>query len=797
MKFSNLSIRTKLVLGAGVLFAGAMCAIVFGGTAMMYSAAGNEAESRARALIGQYEALASGQMGGVISLARSVAASVEGLIAQGNVNRDQLVQVMSAASGSRPTLVGMTLVFEPNALGNDASFIGHPTSDPAGRFSTWYGNQEGKVLTGAMEIGAANESSYATPLREDRNTLLPPRAIEIEGATITLTTIAIPVHRNGKAVGVLTADLSVDTIAEVISQLRPFDVGNVMLISNDNQWVANPDPALVGTTLTPDLAAAMLDTSLLNRGLYYVDPEGVQQFVVSAPMTFEGVTDQWTMLMGVPAKTIFAGVDQMRNMALAAALGLLVLVLAVVWFGAGLLAKPIRKMTGIMDGLAEGDYDVVVPYGDNRDELGAMARAVEVFRQNGLKVSQMTEAEAARIIADQANRQAMMTELQGAFGAVVDAAIAGDFGKRVETEFPDPELNGLASSINSLVANVENGLEETGRVLTALANTDLTQRMEGDYQGAFANLKADTNAVADKLSEVVSQLRSTSRSLKTATGEILSGANDLSERTTKQAATIEETSATMEQLAATVLQNAQRAKEASVNAGEVTKTAEQGGQVMQQANQAMTAIEASSGKISNIIGLIDDIAFQTNLLALNASVEAARAGDAGKGFAVVAVEVRRLAQSAASASADVKVLIEQSAGEVGLGSRLVSDAAARLSTMLETARANNQLMEGIARDSREQASAIEEVNIAVRTMDEMTQHNAALVEETNAAIEQTEAQASALDQIVAVFNTGEERAAATVVKAPRAATRPTKMHKAAQAYLSQGNAAISADWNEF
>jgi len=185
-------------------------------------------------------------------------------------------------------------------------------------------------------------------------------------------------------------------------------------------------------------------------------------------------------------------------------------------------------------------------------------------------------------------------------------------------------------------------------------------------------------------------------------------------------------------------------------------------------------------------------------LALNASVEAARAGDAGKGFAVVAVEVRRLAQSAASASADVKVLIEQSAGEVGLGSRLVSDAAARLAAMLDAARANDQLMDGIARESREQASAIEEVNIAVRAMDEMTQHNAALVEETNAAIEQTEAQATALDAIVAVFNTGPEREAPMRAATPAAApTRPANVRKAAQAYLSQGNAAISADWNEF
>jgi methyl-accepting chemotaxis protein len=432
-----------------------------------------------------------------------------------------------------------------------------------------------------------------------------------------------------------------------------------------------------------------------------------------------------------------------------------------------------------------------------------MAKAVEVFRQNGLKVAEMTEAEAARIVSDQQARSAMMTELQRSFGQVVDAAVAGDFSRRVDVEFPDAELNALAASVNNLVATVDRGLGETGEVLSALADTDLTKRMQGDYEGAFARLKNDTNAVADKLSDIVAQLKETSRSLKTATGEILSGANDLSERTTKQAATIEETSAAMEQLASTVMQNAERAKEASHVAATVTRTAEEGGQVMGEANSAMERITASSAKISNIIGLIDDIAFQTNLLALNASVEAARAGEAGKGFAVVAVEVRRLAQSAAEASSEVKVLIEQSGTEVKTGSKLVADAAARLEAMLEAARSSNALMDGIARESREQASAIEEVNTAVRTLDEMTQHNAALVEQTNAAIEQTEAQANELDRVVDIFTvSGAAPAAygkpAGTPVAPRGIKGlQEKVKKAARSYLSQGNAAIDKDWAEF
>jgi methyl-accepting chemotaxis protein len=541
------------------------------------------------------------------------------------------------------------------------------------------------------------------------------------------------------------------------------------------------------------------------QGSYFVsyafkDKDGVYKDKVTYAQAF--APWGWTIATGVLLTTVQAIFWQAALTSAVITVGVMVVLLLLGALIARSISRPIGRLNANMVRLADNDFDIVLEGQDRRDEIGDMVRAVDVFRANGLRISQMTEAEAARIIADQAARQQMMSQLQLAFGQVVDAAIAGDFGRRVETEFPDPELNGLASSVNALVGTVERGLTETGLVLTALANTDLTRRMEGEYQGAFARLKADTNAVGDTLSDVVNRLKGTSRALKTATGEILSGANDLSERTTKQAATIEETSAAMEQLASTVLQNAERAKDASVNANEVTRTAEEGGAVMEKANAAMSAIEASSAKISNIIGLIDDIAFQTNLLALNASVEAARAGDAGKGFAVVAVEVRRLAQSAASASAEVKVLIEQSAGEVGLGSRLVSDAAARLSAMLVAARANNQLMEGIARESREQASAIEEVNIAVRQMDEMTQHNAALVEETNAAIEQTEAQASELDLIVDVFTTGESRQmAAEPAPAGRprkpVATATARVGRAAQSYLSHGNAAVASDWNEF
>ena len=220
---------------------------------------------------------------------------------------------------------------------------------------------------------------------------------------------------------------------------------------------------------------------------------------------------------------------------------------------------------------------------------------------------------------------------------------------------------------------------------------------------------------------------------------------------------VQQTTTTVASLSGTVNENAKRAEEANRSVGNASRIALESGTAMDSANKAMEQISTSSSKISSIIGMIDDIAFQTNLLALNASVEAARAGEAGKGFAVVAVEVRRLAQSAAEASAEIKHLIEISAGEVQAGTHVVMQIAEQIGALNVSVRESAKLIGDIAEASRSQAISIGEVAVSVRQMDEITQHNAALVEETNAAIEQTENQAAELDEIVAVFELGDAR----------------------------------------
>ncbi|WP_317186269.1 methyl-accepting chemotaxis protein [Devosia sp. BK] len=799
MRLNSLPIRVSL-------FAGVVIALVFCvGMSFLVQHIGTSVEQQTTALQAETTRSLSEKVSRDLVLAEQTAVDIATTTAAmktaGITDRAAYDGVLQAMLAANPELLATWSAWQPQALdGRDAEFAGQAPWDVTGRFVPYWQRGSGTIvqemLTGYDTPGAGD---YALlPKSLDRAVAIEPYPYVVGGQEILITSFGVPIKVGGAYVGTAGIDLSLGSINAELSQMRPFDTGNVALVSATGIVVAHPDASLVGKTLPADNPLAQLVQKSL-ASTDYVETEaagtdGAPWRYMAVSFAAGGTQDRWSVVSLVPQATLSAAVSEARWAIIGLSALCIIAAIAIVFvLMLRLVGRPLGKLGATVETMAKGNYDLTVPYMTRKDEIGTLSRSVDVFRDNGLKVAAMTEAEAVRVIRDRDERAKMMAELQSAFGNVVDAAIAGDFSRRVNSEFPDAELNALAHGVNTLVETVDAGLDETGRVLAALANTDLTQRIQGNYSGAFAKLKNDTNAVADRLTDVVGQLRGTSRSLRTATAEILSGANDLSDRTTKQAATIEQTSAAMEQLARTVIDNASQAETASKKAEDVSRSAEEGGSLMNDANSAMDRITQSSAKISNIIGMIDDIAFQTNLLALNASVEAARAGEAGKGFAVVAVEVRRLAQSAAQASSDVKQLIEQSTVEVSAGSRLVANAADRLVSMLEAVRENSALLNAIARGSREQASAIEEVSTAVRQMDEMTQHNAALVEEINASIEQTEAQASELDHVVDVF-----RISHVEQRAPeRAPARPAAKASTAAKYQVQGNAALAQDWSEF
>jgi methyl-accepting chemotaxis protein len=305
-----------------------------------------------------------------------------------------------------------------------------------------------------------------------------------------------------------------------------------------------------------------------------------------------------------------------------------------------------------------------------------------------------------------------------------------------------------------LQMNVESVLQSTAVVMNAMAEGDLTKLMQGDYEGDFAQLQQAINGTVSKMASVVQDITEAAMNISAAASEISQGNVDLSQRTEEQASSLEETASSMEELTSTVRQNSDNARQANQLAMDAREKAEKGGEVIQSAIQAMAAINTSSKKVADIIGVIDEIAFQTNLLALNAAVEAARAGEQGRGFAVVASEVRNLAQRSASAAKEIKALINDSGERVREGTALVDESGKTLEEIVDGAKRVGDIISEIAAAGLEQASGIEQVNKAVSQMDEMTQQNAALVEQAAAASESLDEQGHNLQQMMAFFDTG-------------------------------------------
>lgn len=335
--------------------------------------------------------------------------------------------------------------------------------------------------------------------------------------------------------------------------------------------------------------------------------------------------------------------------------------------------------------------------------------------------------------------------------AMIDSAGKGDYSVRMDMEGKVGFFEKLAFGLNQLVETTDIAINDVVRVLSSLAQGDLTQKIEGHYEGSFARLKDDTNQTVDKLTEVIGEVLSSSTSVHTGADELAQGNANLSQRTEEQASSLEETASSMEEMTANVKQSEGGAKEAASLAIEAQTKAERGGTIVNKAVSAMEAINSSSKQIADIIGVIDEIAFQTNLLALNAAVEAARAGEQGKGFAVVAGEVRSLAQRSAGAAKEIKDLIRDSVEKVNDGAELVNESGGTLQEIVEAVNEVVSRVQNIAEATVEQATGINQVNVAVSQMDSMTQQNAALVEEAAAASEAMAEQAKKMQSVLAFF----------------------------------------------
>ena len=464
------------------------------------------------------------------------------------------------------------------------------------------------------------------------------------------------------------------------------------------------------------------------------------------------------------------------------AIGILLSLLLALWISMSKIAKPLNQLGLRMGALANGDLAVEIDGQNRRDEVGTMARAVQVFKDNAVALKE-SEAQA------ETQRRAAEEE-------------------RVRNEALRAEA---ARQVQRVVTGLGSGLER-------MAQGDLTYRITDEFVDEYIKVREDFNAAIEQLQDTIKNIATSTSEVSSAASEISASTSDLSQRTEEQAASLEETSASMEQISVTVKKNAENAQQANQFATQTAAVADRGGEVVARAVAAMARIEESSGKISDIISVIDEIARQTNLLALNAAVEAARAGEAGRGFAVVASEVRSLAQRSSQAAKDIKDLITNSSDQVQEGVELVNKAGASLTEIVESIKKVAEIVADIAVASNQQATGIDQINIALTQMDEVTQQNSALVEENAATAKTLEQQSGAMSESVGAFKLQRMEAAARAAPppvvalkrapsaaAPAPARTPAKRlaasRRGAPAGRTRGALALAeksdAEWKEF
>ncbi|OCJ17481.1 chemotaxis protein [Rhizobium sp. AC44/96] len=710
------------------------------------------------------------------------ARSMAGTISRGQegkyLDRKSVVDMLKANVEHNQFAFGSWFAEEPNAFdGQSPTMAGKVDfgSSKDGTFNPYWTKKKDGGFTFSTFDSDYKAGWYALAAASKKGALSPPYAETTTGENTAMTSIAYPVMSGGKLIGVSGVDISLKSLRDKLSSLHPFGNGRVTLLSQSADWIVAPKAEL---SMKPydgvglDAVKSAL-TSLQPAVVKDLTFDGFEPFDrVVYPFALPDVNTSWVILVDVPHSAINAPVqDQTLMMVIAGILVLIAVMIALYAAVRSFVQRPLSGLVASVKALSDGSYEQAVAGQDRADEIGSVAKALEGFRF-ALADTQRLEAEA--------NSQR-------------DAAEA----ERGRSESERQQSVTLQRHIVSIV----------GAGLSELSQGNLGHRITDDFPGEYGKLKQDFNAALESLEETIKTMNLSVVNIGSGTSEISGSASDLAKRTEQQAASLEETAAALNELTAQVNSSAENARTAADNVNHACADAEKSGEVVRKAIASMHGIEQSSTEVSRIIGVIDEIAFQTNLLALNAGVEAARAGEAGKGFAVVAQEVRELAQRSANAAKEIKTLINTSAVQVKEGVDLVGRAGDTLHKISEQVMGINNLIREISASASEQAIGLKEVNQAMNQMDQVTQQNAAMVEETTAASVALNDEAQTLQQLVTRFRVGGSsnaaalRSTAQQMRAPAApAYRPVAPAPAPRRAVAQsrGSAALAQDsWEEF
>jgi methyl-accepting chemotaxis protein len=712
-------------------------------------------------------------VGEISSAARTMAGVVGHTHTGGLLDRKGTIDILRANLEQNPFAFGSWMAEAPNAFdGQQAEFKGKTEfgGNEDGAFSPyWSKDRNGNIQFSTFAVDYDAEW-YAAAAKSLKGAITKPYLADGTDVPTIMSSIAYPVISGGKLIGVSGADISLASLSEKLGAMKPFGTGRVMLLSQDLKWLVGPSSDAMMKEFdgqNPDMMKAALSDNKPGEVDNVTDADGQSYSRLIYPFDLPDVNARWVVLVDIPSAVVAEQVNAQTKLMIIGGLVVLLAALGGLYLAVRrFVQKPMASLVSDVANLSRGDYTTPVAGQERVDETGAVASALEGFRH---KLADAVRLEGV------ANEQRQLTEAEKAKS--------------------EQERNAAAAVQQDVVSRLAEGLSQ-------LATGNLTYRLEGDFPGDYSKLRTDFNSTVQSLEETIQTLSGSVSSISTGTHEISESANDLSQRTEKQAASLEETAAALDQLTSQVNSSAENARHAASSVDKANADAGKSGQIVQKAIAAMHGIEQSSKEVSRIIGVIDEIAFQTNLLALNAGVEAARAGEAGKGFAVVAQEVRELAQRSANAAKEIKSLINASEAQVGEGVDLVGKTGQALENIAQQVLQINGLIQQISGSASEQAVGLKEINAAVNQMDQVTQQNAAMVEETTAASSALNDEAKVLQSLVARFRTGGSVAhsAARTHHTPPV-NRPVRGDAKAPVRRMpavSGNTALSHDdWEEF
>ena len=659
-------------------------------------------------------------LGASITVVNSLETVLSTMKETGNANRTTADDILKNMLEDNPTALGVWTGWEPNAFdGKDTDFAGKDGNDATGRYIPYWVRSGGKIthvpLADYTVSGAGDY--YQLPFNQRKTVVIEPYSYAIDGKQVLMTSIAKPLMIDGKPVGVTGLDIALDDAQKAISAIHPMGTGFMSLVTGGGGMISHPDGALIGKNIKDGGAqTAGWDQLIASPGMEreITGPDGSEYFAVAEPVRLTD-TISWYAIVAVPKATVFAQVDNVVKNAIAVTSIAAVLLGLAGWLIARRFIRRIENVIGETDRIANGDLNVTLKDREARDEIGDLSRSLHILLENNReKVRLEAEAEASRTA--QETERAERTRINDAQEAEVKFAVG-----------------------------------ELAAGLAQLSDGNMTARLDRPFTSALDEIRGNFNASVEKLQAAMISFSENASVIQSGSEEIRMGADDLARRTEQQAASVEETAAALEQITTSIKDSTTRAEEAAALVGRTKDNAERSGEIVHSAVEAMNGIERSSQSISNIIGVIDEIAFQTNLLALNAGVEAARAGEAGRGFAVVAQEVRELAQRSATAAKEIKALIHSSGDQVKRGVSLVGQTGEALRAIVQEVQQIDGNVQAIVQSAREQSTGLQEINTAVNQMDQATQKNAAMVEESNAASHTLASEVSSLSVRLAQF----------------------------------------------